>query len=200
MAIDVKGLSVNQILDMDVNKLDEKDLRKVATRLMSASNKRIKRLREMSGGKLSPAMQQMETRTPSGKFSVKGKNLNQLRHEISSMKGFLKGKTSSVTGWKRTKRLKKEQLEANLGYEITEKDEAKFWKTYHRLEESKGSALGTIYDSLQVMKAIHAKIRQRKGISQILDEIEPEMETMYKEGMDAEDNEAEIAVSDIFDS
>lgn len=203
MAIDVEGLTVDQIMKMDLNKLSESDLRKVSTRLMSAANKRIKRLKQASGGKMSPAMQQMNIRTPSGKFSVKGKSLNQLRHEAASMKDFLKGKTSSVRGWNKIRRERREELEEAMGQPLTDKQEKKFWDVYHKLEETKGGQLGTVYDSDKIMEAIFNRVKKRWGIGHILRDLDDHMEDYYKEGINRARQDIEtvdIEASDFFDS
>ena len=47
--MNVKGLSIKDILNIDLdafNNLSESDLRKITSRLVSASNKRIRRLKE----------------------------------------------------------------------------------------------------------------------------------------------------------
>ena len=49
--MDVKGLSIQDIIDMDwrdINRLNEKELRELSMRLNSAANKRLRRL-EKSG-------------------------------------------------------------------------------------------------------------------------------------------------------
>lgn len=93
----VSGKSVNQILSMDVdalNKLGKKDLQKITGRLVSAANKRIRRAKEK--GVDSPAFAYI--RDNGGKFSTKGKTLNQLRSEFVKAKNFLEAETSTVKG------------------------------------------------------------------------------------------------------
>jgi hypothetical protein len=93
----VSGKSVNQILSMDVdvlNKLGKKDLQKITGRLVSAANKRIRRAKEK--GVDSPAFAYI--RDNGGKFSTRGKTLNQLRSEFVKAKNFLEAETSTVKG------------------------------------------------------------------------------------------------------
>lgn len=93
----VSGKSTNQILSMDVdtlNKLGKKDLQKITGRLVSAANKRIRRAKEK--GVDSPAFAYI--RDNGGKFSTKGKTLNQLRSEFVKAKNFLEAETSTVKG------------------------------------------------------------------------------------------------------
>lgn len=73
-----------------------KEYRKEATRLMSMANKRLKRL-EKNGLQDSPAYQKfLEGGTP--KFSVKGKDYNELQKEVARMNRFLNAQTSTVRG------------------------------------------------------------------------------------------------------
>lgn len=93
----VSGKSVNQILSMDVdtlNKLGKKDLQKITGRLVSAANKRIRRAKEK--GVESPAFAYI--RDNGGKFSTRGKTLNQLRSEFVKAKNFLEAETSTIKG------------------------------------------------------------------------------------------------------
>ena len=103
----VSGLSVKQILNMDVsefNKLGKKDLQKITGRLVSAGNKRIRRARE--AGVTSPAFAYIENK---GLFSTKGKNLNQLRAEFVRAKNFLESETGTIKG---AQKFKAESIEA----------------------------------------------------------------------------------------
>ena len=73
-----------------------REYRKEATRLMSMANKRLKRL-EKNGLTDSPAYQKfLEGGTP--KFSVKGKDYNELQKEVARMNKFLNAQTSTVRG------------------------------------------------------------------------------------------------------
>lgn len=92
--------SIKGILDaniQDIKDLSDKDLRANVTKLMSAANKRIKRLEK--AGLHSPALREVE-RT-GGKFSVAGKNRTQLLQELQRIKSFYSMETSSVKGAKK---------------------------------------------------------------------------------------------------
>ena len=78
----------------DIKDISDADLRNNVTRLMSAANKRLKRLEK--SGLHSPALREVE-RT-GGKFSVAGKNRTQLFQELQRMKSFYSMETSSVKG------------------------------------------------------------------------------------------------------
>lgn len=129
----VSGLSVNDILNMDINtfnKLSVSDLRKVVGRLVSAGNKRLRSFEK--AGESSPATRHVEK--SGGKFSTKGKDLNALRAEFTRAKNFLQAKTGTRKGWKQTKKevisgLKKQ------GVEMSESQFNDVWQAYENLKE-----------------------------------------------------------------
>ena len=91
--MDLTGKSVDDILNASMENivsLNDKDLRAVASRLVSASNKRLRRLAndKTKWGKLSPVYQKKQ-------FSIRGKTRNQVLREFKKMKGFMKSETST---------------------------------------------------------------------------------------------------------
>lgn len=94
---------VDTILNITPDKLmamSRKDLAKNISILASAANKRLKRL-ELSG-EFSPAAEWV--RTHGGKFSVAGKNKNQLLIEFFRVQQYMDSKTSTVSGAKKWRR------------------------------------------------------------------------------------------------
>lgn len=71
-------------------------MRKEANRLASMANKRVRRL-EQNNLTNAPAYQQYIA--SGGKFSVRGKDYNQLQQEISRLQSFLSSETSTVRGY-----------------------------------------------------------------------------------------------------
>ena len=71
-------------------------MRKEANRLASMANKRVRRL-EQNNLTDAPAYQQYIA--SGGKFSVRGKDYNQLQQEISRLQSFLSSETSTVRGY-----------------------------------------------------------------------------------------------------
>ena len=104
--MNVKGLKISDILNIDLdtfNNLSESDLRKITSRLVSASNKRIRRLKEHDIN--SPALRGMGDLES---FSTKldetispQQRVNQLRHMFSQMRSFLTSETSTIKGYKK---------------------------------------------------------------------------------------------------
>lgn len=129
----VSGLSVNDILNMDImtfNKLNASEMRKVVGRLVSAGNKRLRSFER--AGESSPATRQVDK--SGGAFSTKGKNLNALRAEYMRAKNFLQAKTGTRKGWKT---VKKETISGlkKQGVEMTDEQFNDIWKAYEELKE-----------------------------------------------------------------
>lgn len=98
----VSGLSTKDILYMDTtkfNKLNEKELRLVVSRLVSSGNKRIRALEKT--GHYIPALESLRDKNGEIKvFTTKGKNLTQLRKEYARARNFMTHETSTVKGYK----------------------------------------------------------------------------------------------------
>lgn len=127
--IDVKGLSTKQIINMDVNEINRmnyRTIRALASRLVSSTNKRIRSLREKAP--MSQAYNSIKN-----EFSIKGLNRNEIRAKIGEMTDFLKLKTSTVKGWKEFRK----GIETKIGGKLSElEDESKFWEVYRKIKES----------------------------------------------------------------
>lgn len=178
--INVTGMSIKDILNMpiqQINSMNRADLSAVASRLVSASNKRIRRLEASPNGKMSPSYLSYKKR---GKpFSVKGKDVNQLRNEMKQMKKFLSQKTSSVSGWKKFKK----QFEKRVGGSMTPEQTDKFWKVYRRLEEEEGGVIQIIQDSDRIQKLLHQEIAQNGSVDEIFQNMMDNLDKMYDELM-----------------
>ena len=105
MAMRVK--EILNLSDVQINKMSRKELAQVTSILASAANKRINRIEK--AGVTSPAVANVKAHE--GRFSVKGKNTNQLRGEFARARNFMTNVTSTVKGAKSSAR----QIEKNLG-------------------------------------------------------------------------------------
>ena len=190
--MNVKGLKIQDIINMDweqLNRLSEKDLKMLTSRLVSASNKRIRRL-EKTGGESSFAYQKVEER---GRlFSVKGKNLQQTKQEFKLASTFLKYKTSTVKGWnKYKKQMEKRVSGATYGESQTwgKNTWKKFWKVYRKHEEIHG---GTFKkgDSDRIQKMLFDLFDssdKRKSVDYFQDILEDKYTEMYESNDDIDD-------------
>lgn len=133
-------MTVKELLSVDprdIDRMTEGQLREAVRTLADAANKRLKRLGETEIGRHSPAyekaMKRSFTTDQGGKFGTQGKNRNQLRSEYKAAVDFLNLKTSSVSGWKKTREKAYKKIGGDFGGSA--KAEIGFWSTYRKLRE-----------------------------------------------------------------
>ena len=134
--------TINKLDFSDYMKAGEvKENRKKISRLVSLANKRLKRL-ENAGLTDSPAYQKW-VEAGSEKFSVKGKDHNDLQRELSRLKNFIESETSTVRGVNNVLK----QMAQNTGIEYSNmqdlKDNA---KTFFELSSKVEQYLRTVDD------------------------------------------------------
>ena len=104
--MDIKGLSIQDIIDMDwkdISRLNTQELKQLSMRLNSAANKRLRRLEQSGQSKWSPAYAHIKK--SGGDFSVKGKDTKKdLKAEIQRASDFIRAKTSTAEGSKEYKK------------------------------------------------------------------------------------------------
>ena len=154
---------INNYQSRQANELDRAEIRK----LTATANKRIARL-EKNGLESSPAYQKWIA-DGEVKFSVKGKDHNQLQKEVSRLKRFLESETSTVRGVNRTlkemakntgikyKNLKDLRTKSAKFFELASKVEQylrtvddiasaigyqKIWEAINKYTKQRGEALG----------------------------------------------------------
>lgn len=127
--INVKGLSTQQILNMDVNDINRMNMRTIralGSRLVSSMNKRIRALNKKAP--MSQALSGIQN-----EFSIRGLNRNEIRSKIGEMIQFGKMKTSTVKGWNQYRK----SIESKLGGKLSDlENESTFWETYRNLKDS----------------------------------------------------------------
>ena len=127
--------TINKLDFSDYMKAGEvKENRKKISRLVSLANKRLKRL-ENAGLNDSPAYQKW-VESGAEKFSVKGKDHNELQRELSRLKNFIESETSTVRGVNNVLK----QMAQNTGIEYSNmqelKDNAKtFFELFSKVEQ-----------------------------------------------------------------
>ena len=188
--------SVEVLLDMelkDLQKMSRADLARNVSKLASAGNKRIVRIEK--AGVYSPAVEYVKQH--GGKFSVAGKNKQQLLIEYNRVADFLTSKTSTVRGAKKwekdvargvskilkgdtslkaaEKKTKKEQREEEKQWQdewLKRKDD--FWKLYSRLQDN--FAISKKYrEAWQTIDTV-----QKENSGKSFDEIYVEVEKQWK--------------------
>jgi hypothetical protein len=125
----MKVKEILQLSDVQINKMSRRELAQVTSILSSAANKRIARIEK--AGVTSPAVANVKRHD--GKFSVKGKNTNQLRSEFARARNFMQNATSSVRGAKQSAK----QIEKNLGLGETVKKVSKAMPSYLKKEHKR---------------------------------------------------------------
>ena len=184
--INVKGMSVEDILNLtwdEIENLTEQEMKQLTSRLVSVANKRLKRLGKSEIGKTSPAYISAQKR--GGKFSVKGKNLNQVRSEFAEVSDFLGMKTSTTRGHNKYRKEVFDRIGISKK-KITPYKEKKFWKTYRKLEERMGGAITSKGQraSDRIQKMLAEKMNEKgwnKNMDSVIDEMEKEIDRLYLE-------------------
>ena len=184
--MNVKGLSIKDILNMDwsdLNAFTNKELKQITSRLVSAANKRVRRLEGSSLGTSSMAYQSVERR--GRMFSVKGKNVNQVRNEFKLASNFLKMKTSTVSGWKSYQKDVATKMKSASGIDInkwSDDNKSKMWKVYRKFEEQHGGEFKK-GDSDRIIQYLLETLDKTETMSEdeLLNSINDEWESMYED-------------------
>lgn len=200
-SIDVSGLSIEDIMDIPfemLNNLNRRDLAKITSRLSSTANKRIKRLLNTEYKEVSPALESVLNRVKKSgttAFSVKGKDVNQLRNEFAQVKKFLNLKTSSIKG---TKEVEKQTYQ-RLGIDTKSPEwsvakRKRFWSLYRKLVRNKGGEeqVNEFYGSDNIQKLLLEKFNWNKKFDDIINEMEKELTNIYEESQIIDDDYNDI--------
>lgn len=130
----IKGRSTDSLLNMSMREfagLSKTQLRQVVSRLADTANKRVKRLQ--GAGVESLAARQVSQ--SGGKFSTRGKGIDELRAEYLREKSFLSSPTSTVKGARETE---KEAINAMMniyGDDLRGVDVRKLLNDYYKLQD-----------------------------------------------------------------
>lgn len=140
----VKGLSIKDIMNIDLdtfNNMSESDLRHITSRLVSAGNKRIRRLENKNIN--TPAYyglgkeKRFSTKLPAD--IDKQQRVNKLRSEYARARSFLTSETSTIGGYNKFVKRTRKRIAKELNIdEKTLKDKIdvnKLYDTLHKLQE-----------------------------------------------------------------
>lgn len=189
--INVKGLTIQDIINLDFNRdiatLSRDDLAKVTSRLVSASNKRIRRLQKTDIGRLSPALKSRMER--GGLFSVKGLNRGEVESVFSEARGFLQLKTSSVKGWKDLRHQIATELKVPDEFLNTVTKSKKFWEVYRNATDGKNipdkTHKNTRWNSDRIREMLSEMFTRKYGFNQrkadMTEELEERIDKLYEE-------------------
>lgn len=203
----VKGLSISDIINIDLdtfNKMNESDLRHITSRLVSASNKRIRRLQKhnINSSALQGLGKEKVFTTKLPKNISKQQRVNRLRAEYSRARSFLNAETSTISGYNKfVKRTRKRiAKELNVSERTLKKmDIKKLFDTLHKAQE-KGlvRSYRKSEGSLQARNIIADIILDKPDMSEedLLKELEQKIQQKYEEEQ-IEDETDEIEINDL---
>lgn len=181
----IAGKTVSDLLNMGLDtflSLPKSALSKVVSRMGKTANQRLKSFEK--AGKNSPAVAEVER--SGGKFSAKGKDLNELRKEYARLQSFYENKTSTLRGYNKFEKDTISNLRKS-GVEITPEQFADMWKIYGELYRS-DPAISHKEFKYEVLKRITATMKDtRKTTDQIIEELTKQLNTIYE-------NQAEMSV------
>lgn len=125
-----KSQQISKMSYAEFKKLTPKEQKRVTSVLVSAMNKRIKRLGNTEIGRLSPTYQAFERRG-NKYYSVKGLTGDALYNRFEALSESL-NKSTSVREWKK---LRNETLEKLNLDDLSPDDEKAFWSMYRKFQE-----------------------------------------------------------------
>lgn len=139
LEFDVSGVTIDDLIKMDfkeLSKYNERSVKKITSRLVSAMNKRYRRLESSEQGRLSPTYQWFEKRKSKGKgfYSVKGKSKTTTISLFKQLQEKMKQETSTIKGFKEYEKRLYSKLNINFKSNETALKQ-KFWNLVHRFEE-----------------------------------------------------------------
>ena len=205
--MNVKGLKVKDIMNIDLdtfNNLNESELRAITSRLVSASNKRIRRLKERDIN--SPAIRGLgeipQFSTKLNEDVTSQNRVNQLRHTFAKIRNFMTSETSTISGYNKFVKRIKTKLAEDLGmtYEDVDKklNVGKMFDLLHQAQKdglissyrhSKGSMQGReiitekvidnpelSYEELKKLLKEESDIKYKESEKKELEDIEDETE------------------------
>lgn len=198
----IKGLKITDIMNMTWDELNSiaknspKDFKTITSRLVSASNKRLKRLEQTKLGVHAPAYASVRAR--GSKFSVRGKNMNQLKSEFATAKHFLGMKTSTAKGWNRYRtmmEIRTGQFTDGESLNWSGRTWSKYWEVYRKFQEIHGGTFkkGDSDRIQQLLTEIMESGDKRKRAKTFEEILEDKYSEMY------ESDDEELDIDDYFD-
>ena len=173
-----KHRTIKELLDLDivdVDKMTEKELRKVVGRLRDAGNKKLKRLQKT--GLSTPALRQVEK--SGGKFSTEGKKLNALRAEYQRIKAFYEAKTSTATGYKKAQAETMRQFKAK-GIDVTQEKLDKMYEVYEKIRKDSPKHMRTAQMKYKIL-SITSVMDDEFDVDEAAIDIYNNLEEIYEE-------------------
>lgn len=175
----VKGMTVEQLLDLDMDiwvRLNRRDLATATRRLADAANKRLKYFDDR--GDYSPATRAAER--SGGKFSTAGKNRNQLEHEFVRARNFLMMETSTMKGWSKVKDRTIAEFARTTGVTIPKEKFNEFWEAYEDLRDLDPDIINRAI-KYKVMEELVQRLLDGQDPEEIVTAMHARITEIYKE-------------------
>ena len=199
----VSGLSISDIMNIDLNtfnRMNESELRSITSRLVSAGNKRIRRLLEHDVN--SPAIRSLgddkefSTKIPAGLSPQQ--RVNYLRSEFARIRDFLTSETSTIRGYNKfvNRTTRRIAQELHLSPSIVKKnlDVNRMFDLLHKAQQSGFiSSYRGSKGSVQARNVIAEILIDNPGVSneKIMDWLEQESQQMYEDEQEELEDETE---------
>lgn len=170
-----------------INKMSRKELASVVSSLGKTANQRLTRIEQANVN----TPQYQKAMREGGRFRARNKSLNQLRNEYVRVKEFLNSKTSSLRGYRQTKRDFEKRMGGN-NKPLTDKQYERFWKF-----ERKTRAISGGFNYVDRMKIAYQVFTENKYASfdDLLATYEKRLNNAYEE---REGIEKEYSASQFF--
>ena len=181
----VKGKSVKQLLDLDLDvwsRLNRRDLAAATRRLADAANKRLRYFQE----KLENTPAYSAAMRSGGFFTTAGKNRNQLEHEFARARNFLLSETSTMKGWKKVKDRTIKQFAATTGIQIPKEKFNEFWQSYEKLRELDPAIINRAI-KYKVMEELVQRLLDGQDMNTIISGMKHSIESIYRESIREEE-------------
>ena len=155
-----------------INKMNRKELANVVTSLGKTANQRLTRIEQANIN----TPQYQKAMREGGRFKARNKSLNQLRNEYVRVKEFLNSKTSSLRGYRQTKREFEKRMDSDV--KLTDKQYERFWKF-----ERKTRAISGGFNYVDRMKVAYQVFTENKYASfdELLATYEKRLSNAYEE-------------------
>lgn len=187
-------LTVKNLLNLDyteINALTKEQtaqLRKAVKVLADAGNKRLKRFED--AGEESPAYQYIKGgKRAKGKFSTKGKDLEQLKGEFKRAADFMKSATGSLRGWKEVKQNTIDKLKAESGIDLSPDEFDVFWRAYTELTKSDAGKKAAKQYKYQILEHIDQLMKPGTTVDEIVSKMTKTMDKLYEQIKEEEERE-----------
>lgn len=187
-------ITVKNLLNLDyaeINALTKEQtaqLRKAVKVLADAGNKRLKRFED--AGEESPAYQYIKGgKRAKGKFSTKGKDLEQLKGEFKRAADFMKSATGSLRGWKEVKQNTIDKLRAESGIDLSPDEFDVFWRAYTEMTKSDAGKKAAKQYKYQILEQIDQLMKPGTTVDEIVSKMTKTMDKLYEQIKEEEERE-----------